>query len=172
LTALTPRAMLPEERARLFSKIDIRQSRCKYKVDRDALLDSARSAAGPGGLDAVNSMLRLTLMLRPHIADVHPELNLGRMIEVPELWDMSKVDHWLSLPETSKQFPAMTLYGPACSGKTVAAAAVAGHLRSRGIPMAVHFCNVSDVRTLEPVAVVISIALQLAQAPGIGPRLL
>ncbi|GLI66128.1 hypothetical protein VaNZ11_009858 [Volvox africanus] len=172
VTALTPRAMLPEERARLFSRIDIRQSRCKYKVDRDALLASARTAAGPGGLDAVNSMIRLALMLRPHVPEVYPELNLGRMIEVPELWDMSRVDQWLSLPQTSNFFPAMAIYGPACSGKTVATAAIARHLRMMGIPVAVHFCNVSDVRTLEPVAVVISLALQLAQAPGIGPRLL
>ncbi len=41
---------------------------------------------------------------------------------------------------------ALALYGPACSGKSVAAAAVAAHLRSEGVPVAAHFCNVSDVR--------------------------
>ncbi|GLC37178.1 hypothetical protein PLESTB_000988400 [Pleodorina starrii] len=172
VTALTPRAMLPEERARLFSKIDVRQSRCKYKVDRDALLAAARAVTGPGGLDAVNHTLRLALMLRPLVPDVYHNLHPGRMIRVPELWDMGRVDGWLALPESNRNFSALALYGPACSGKSVAAAAVAAHLRSLGIPTAAHFCNVSDVRTLDPVAVVVSLALQLAQAPGIGPRLL
>ena len=44
------------------------------------------------------------------------------------------------------------LYGPAASGKSVAAAAAAHHLsRRHGLPVAAHFCSVSDVRSLCPI---------------------
>ncbi len=56
------------------AQIDVRQSRCKYKVDRDSLLAAARAAAGPGGLDAVNHTLRLAMMLR---VSHHPSVPSG-----------------------------------------------------------------------------------------------
>ncbi|GFR43078.1 hypothetical protein Agub_g4085 [Astrephomene gubernaculifera] len=172
VTALYPRLLLPEERARLFCKIDIRNSRCKLKADQDALLAAARAWAGPGGLDRVNYVLRLALGLQPLVPDVTPDLHPGPVVKAPQLWDMSRLDDWLSLPESDANYAAMALYGPACTGKSFAAAAVATRLRSQGVPVAAHFCHMTDARTLDPITLLVSLALQLTQVPDIGPRLL
>ncbi|KAG2498300.1 hypothetical protein HYH03_003561 [Edaphochlamys debaryana] len=152
------------ERAQLVAAIDLEAAGAAAGDDKAAIVADVKSQYGSVG--AFNDRLRLTLMLQP----LSYAVPLSRIPAAPrgERWELGPVRDWLSGGGR-----VLCLLGGPGEGKSTIAAVLAGTEGVRQSLVAVHFANRLDVRTLDPLAMVRSLAFQLAdKIPEMRPALL